>query len=1110
MFTAAVLTAPLLSTQAVSAAATTASHVKAAAGVVRPHKAAVPIDPVTSLKVTKTTASTVVLTWVRPSEKTYGGVMIRRTLGSTATTLPWGGELVARLGATATTSTDADLSPSTTFSYSVFSFGAGPYSTPVRIAAVTKAGKVTTTNPCASSTTIAKSTTWSPTKFTTYDLDCQLSVASGATLMIDAGTVVKLGGNGMLIVGSGGRVVAGGNGAPVTFTSYRDPEVGGTVTAQPAPAPGDYMAAIELQASSSASITNAVIRFGNASVADNFYDTGCGTAGNEAIGLTDSIVTAEVNLGNCTARGHATFQVSANDFETPITQPAAIELQRESTDAVSIASNWIDYEGTTSLARAIWTQSPVGIGLAGPSTNTFAPGSGTEVVGIADSLPAGDDVTVSLPAGVALDLSSGGQFVVDGSLTFDAGTTLGAATLGQVVLDVEKHGSLRLLGTAAAPVHMTNDSIAAIFGAGTVTINQATFTGSMSTSPSGWDVAEPTCSGGAEYVTVENSRLDAGIQLGQCATAGSETLTLFDNVVSRPSGSQYLRLTSNVADPGRLDVQGNRFVPTSTKVAAASQSPAVWVDSWPLQGLSLSGSTENHFAPVGMNRLVEIADATIPAAQTWTVAPASGAVLALWSGAGYGPALVVSGTLDLAPGAVAKVVAGVGVYLKPRGTLRAVGTATQRVTFTSIEDSTVDGDSNATGSSVGTPAQKGGNYGVAVQADEDTIVDVAYATFRDGLWAFDPAYNVAPLSRGSASITHSLFEEEVQLGDFGGQQVGYVPQLSDDTWAFNGAPSGNVASGGSYDPAALQPAVYLANIDPDGFSLSGSTANKLTGQGAGRIVDLIGTTVPAGTAWTVSPATGAVLSPTADYDYLTNPGVTVGGKLTIDPSTVVKVNGGTGIDVVKAGVLNVTKAYFTAIADDSIAGDSNGDGNLSTPKPGAYSAAIEFNDASGTSTVVSDHFSYASDAINVPNGGNAAVSKGTFTKNDTAMNAVAALTSKISFTNNAFSGNVTSINGVSTWSTITASPFHCTFLPLITATGNSYAGGSKPLVTAAAYASIEAAIKGKAVEDSPSGWTDKIAPGPTDDLSGFAVLPCIDVAVPKNSYTAVAIPLDLG
>ena len=125
----------------------------------------------------------------------------------------------------------------------------------------------------------------------------------------------------------------------------------------------------------------------------------------------------------------------------------------------------------------------------------------------------------------------------------------------------------------------------------------------------------------------------------------------------------------------------------------------------------------------------------------------------------------------------------------------------------------------------------------------------------------------------------------------------------------------------------------------------------------------------------MSPATGAVLSPTADYDYLTNPGVTVAGKLTIDPSTVVKVNGGTGIAVVKAGVLVATKDVFTAIADDAVAGDSNGDGKLSTPKPGAYGAAIEFNDATGTSTVTSDHFSYATDAVNVPNGGNADVTK---------------------------------------------------------------------------------------------------------------------------------------
>ncbi len=454
-------------------------------------------------------------------------------------------------------------------------------------------------------------------------------------------------------------------------------------------------------------------------------------------------------------------------------------------------------------------------------------------------------------------------------------TTVGAPNYA-VQLAVEKHGLL--LGTATAPVRMTQDSTAAIFGSGTLTANRATFTGTMSTSPSGWDVAEPSCGSGPEHVTVENSQLDAGIQLGQCATAGSETLTLLDNTISRPSGSQYLRLTSNVTNPGRLVVEGNRFVPTSTKVAASAQSPAVWVDSWPLQGLSLSGATENHFAPVGMNRVVEVANATIPRR----------ADLDGRAGERRGPRAVVGrrvragaprlGHARPRAGRGRQGHGGRGHLPRAEGHARATGTATQRVTFTSIEGSSIDGDSNATGASVGTPSQKGGNYSVAVQANEDTTVNVAYATFRDGLWAFNPAYNVAPHNRGAASITHCLFEEEVQLGDFGGQQVGYVPQLSNDTWAFNGAPSGNFASGGGYDPAALQPPVYLANVDPAGFALSGSAANRFMGTGAGRVVDLIGTTVPPGTSWTVSPATGAVLSPTADYDYLTNPGVTVAGK----------------------------------------------------------------------------------------------------------------------------------------------------------------------------------------------------------------------------------------
>lgn len=1067
------------------------------------------LSPVSSLRVTSTSASSVTLAWTRPTTNGFAGVEIRRSLGSTAASTPWGGELVARLSAATTSFSDDDLSPSTTFSYGVFSYGTGADSAPALVGATTKSGTVTTTDPCSASSSISSSRTWSPSSFTTYDVDCQLSIASGATLTIDAGTVVKLAANATLVVDSGGRLVAGGTGAPVTFTSSRDSEVGGTVEG-PSPAVGDYTAAVELQTDSSASLTNSVFRFGNASVADDFYDAGCGTSGTESLSVTRSIVTSQVDIGNCPSRGEATFQVSANDFEIPATvQFAAISFTREASDDVSMTGNWFDFQGTTELTRAIWTEAPTGISLSGSTTNTFAPGSAPTLVGVAGGIPAGDTYGVTLPAGVELVLSEGSSFVTDGALVIGAGTVVGdVSSRTGVGLEVEKTGTLRLLGTTAAPVQLVEDSTTDVLGSGTLSVEHVDYSGSMSLSSSGLDVAEPSCEGGAEHVTIENSHLDAGIQLGQCATAGSEHLVVTNNVVTRPSGSQYLRFTSPVASPGALTVTGNRL--NATSALAASPQPAIWIDSWPPQGISLAGSASNHLTPSGMNRVVEVADTPLPAPATWTIAPASGAVLAPWSGAGYPPGLLVSGTLDLEPGTVVKTVAGTGIQLEPHGTLDAVGTASARVTFTSIEDSSIDGDSNAGGSSVGIPSSKGGNYGLAVQSDEDTYLDLAYATFRDGLWALQPEYDVTPLFKGAATIAHCLFEEEVELGDFNGTQVGYRPVLVDNRWAFDGAPSGQFASGGGYDPSALQPAALLSNVNATGFSLAGATANEFTGTGAGRVLDLIGTSVPAGSSWVVDPSTGVVLSPTEDYDYLRNPGVTVAGHLALDPGTDVKVNGPVGIDVVGDGTIQATKDVFTAIADDAVAGDSNGDGSKSSPSPGVYAAAIELDDASGASTIALDRFSYAANAVTIPDGGNANVTHDTFTKNQTAVSAVAGVTSVIAITHDAFNGNTTSIDGESTWSTITVPPFHCEYVPEITATDDTYAGGLAPLVSTADYASIEAAVKVAGVKDSPSGWTKKIAPGATDDLAGWGVLGCVDVAVPKDSYTAVAIPLDLG
>lgn len=79
-------------------------------------------QPVTSLKVTTVTGSTVSLAWVNPGSANLSGVMIRRAKGSTAPSSPTSGTLVTNLVEPGKTSyTDIGLAGSTTYSYAIFS-----------------------------------------------------------------------------------------------------------------------------------------------------------------------------------------------------------------------------------------------------------------------------------------------------------------------------------------------------------------------------------------------------------------------------------------------------------------------------------------------------------------------------------------------------------------------------------------------------------------------------------------------------------------------------------------------------------------------------------------------------------------------------------------------------------------------------------------------------------------------------------------------------------------------------------------------------------------------------------------------------------------------------
>jgi hypothetical protein len=156
------------------------------------------------------------------------------------------------------------------------------------------------------------------------------------------------------------------------------------------------------------------------------------------------------------------------------------------------------------------------------------------------------------------------------------------------------------------------------------------------------------------------------------------------------------------------------------------------------------------------------------------------------------------------------------------------GTAGAPATFTSFKDNTVGGDSTGDPSSKGTPAGKGGDYGTSIAASEDTTVSITHAVFRDGLFAVDPSGVEPTAPVRSITISHSSFATELALGDYEQVQPTYAITLTNNTWHFDGAPSGQYSLGGPYDPKAEQPAVLLYNVDPAGVCLDGSCANKFT------------------------------------------------------------------------------------------------------------------------------------------------------------------------------------------------------------------------------------------------------------------------------------------
>jgi RHS repeat-associated protein len=327
-------------------------------------------------------------------------------------------------------------------------------------------------------------------------------------------------------------------------------------------------------------------------------------------------------------------------------------------------------------------------------------------------------------------------------------------------------------------------------------------------------------------------------------------------------------------------------------------------------------------------------------------------------------------TLIIQAGAVVKGSARSEGYLNVNGILLAQGTAADPVVFTSAEDDSYGGDTNADGIS-STPAP-GDWSGISFGADSDgSVLDhvkLDYGSY--GVQAYNASFKLTnsiiknmwgaitvSVDENKSTTTGAVIQDNAILdcGDGIDASVGNRSTLSRTPTAP--AITGNTIDqcsgfgldfqGGSVSGGVALP--VTANVSGNQVTNCGSIydgtiaikidSNRLpasvftnTGSGnTGNALEISGTLTQNATL-----AKGTTLVPVVFDGGLT---VASGVTLTVAPGAVVK-SAGPGISVDGQLIAQGTTAdriWFTSFADDSVGGDTNGNGIASSPSQGDWS-----------------------------------------------------------------------------------------------------------------------------------------------------------------------------
>ncbi|GMV36949.1 MAG: hypothetical protein AMXMBFR61_14570 [Fimbriimonadales bacterium] len=846
--------------------------------------------------------------------------------------------------------------------------------------------------------TVSQDSVWHSNPDFAYVIGYSCYIGSGARLSVGPGAVVKIERSGTgdtySLQVEGFLIASGTDSSPVYFTSLKDDSVAGDTNGDgsaSAPARGDWNRIVVNAAGASAVLDHCVVRYGGRS--------GSGATGSVAgyIGtslvLRDTVVENGDSIGVYASQGsllmsRSTVQrvrgsgVLIADAVADIN--ACIIRENEGTgldliipSSLIVVNNTV-FESNSDHAVLVDGFAP---GLAFPGC-TFSGNrtNGVYVKGFqasADSLWQGH---------------SGFAYLIEGAAINKGATlTLGAGTIVKMISTttgafINVKGSLVAQGTPQEPVYLTSyrdDSLGGdTNGDGAGTAPAPGDWGAIRTNEPLARVLLEHCvlryggktdgvfpspileAGVSSEIVLDNTTIERSAGYGVRVDRGSLIMTAS---VVRDNPRTGLEVSQSLLDMRDCEVRGNGKLQDSGVLASkclVRLSNCVVQDnggygvrltnpSWmpELTGLSFTSnrnlalSIESYVGPLDIrsdgftfsgNKVngVSLSSCTLTGESVWEGHPDVAYVV------GWENSIASGARLTIGAGTVVKM-GGRSTTdsssLQVKGALVVRGSADRPVWFTSLKDDSVGGDTNGDGNA--SAAAPGDWNRIVLSAPGATAVLEHCVVRYGGYWAPLPG-SLAGLENTTIALRDSVVERSYLDGVY--VLKGSLEMIG-CTVRENGR-NGVVLLSTSSPPTVANTA-FVANAD-DPVIIS-DYSGPLTFPGPGCTfsgsrngVFISGCTLSGDSVWEGHQGFAYVLG-----WYCS---VAEGGTLTLEPGTVVKVAGRSNSDLPSLQVKGSLVArgapgspvFFTSLKDDSVSGDTNGDGGASAPAPGDWNRIV--------------------------------------------------------------------------------------------------------------------------------------------------------------------------